>query len=91
MTAASLELLCRYCRHPWPPDVTMGVVAAHYEIEHDHTGDDLPMDMAAVCGQCRVEMTLERTEPRRAGGLLHHYQCPVCRRSARFRQEAQPQ
>lgn len=66
----------------------MGVVAAHYEIEHpDDTSDTLHMDLAAVCGQCRVEMTLERTEHLRNGQLLHHYQCQVCRRTARFKQD----
>jgi hypothetical protein len=63
-------------------DCTVGVVGAHFDIEHD--GRDIVMDLVVMC-RCGRVMVLEHT----VGDRLF-YGC-VCRRSRVFQQRQRPQ
>ena len=78
-----MVLRCAACR--WRPaaDVTQGVVAAHFEVEHDT--EDIRLELIAVCPRDDSELSLIRTQ-HRATHLLHIYDCPQCYRTYRIRQ-----
>lgn len=69
-----MALACRPCRHRFPEDVTVGVLAAHFETAHGTT--DVQLDLVVVCPRCDAEMTFERAERRR-----DVFACAPCHRT----------
>lgn len=71
------RLACKHCG--WRPDkdLTMGVAAAHFEIEHGTT--EPIFDLIVICDRCDKQMTLFATIPN-GDRLEHHYQCEPCHR-----------
>jgi hypothetical protein len=69
-----MTLICALCR--WrPADGTpMGVVAAHFETEHDST--DGRLELVVLCLRCDKPMTYERSE-----GLQDFFSCLACHRT----------
>jgi hypothetical protein len=55
-------LECQHCHYRFPMDVTVGVLAAHFEAEHQTT--DVKLDLAVVC-RCDRSMTFVRAERNR--------------------------
>jgi transposase-like protein len=76
---AGLVLVCQLCRWRPPNDLTMTLVATHFDVDHDST--DIRLELTAWCERCDQEMTLDRTEGTKAGGWKHHYSCGQCHRS----------
>ena len=70
----AFALKCMSC--DWRPedDVTMGVVKAHFETEHE----DIPigLELIIVCPRCDASMTLLATV-----GRADHFECKPCHRS----------
>lgn len=71
-------LACPNCKQIFPGSITLGVVAAHMEVEHNET--EVKLDMVVLCPRCHGIMPLERTEHTRSG-LRHHHYCGKCKRS----------
>lgn len=69
-----MALACRHCRHRFPDGVTVGVISAHFETEHDRS--DVQLDLVVLCPRCDAEMALERQEPGR-----DTFHCPPCHRT----------
>jgi hypothetical protein len=66
-------LACIHCRYRFPTDLTVGVMAAHFEAEHDTT--DVQVELVVVCDRCDREMIHFATV-----GEQIHYQCEPCHR-----------
>lgn len=71
-------LACPECKHIFSMKITMGVVAAHMEVEHNIT--EVKLDLVVLCLRCDGIMPLERTEHTKSGPKHHHY-CDRCKRS----------
>lgn len=69
-----MALLCRYCHHLFPRDVTMAVAAQHVAIEH-HTAD-VKFELVALCLRCRQPMKFLRTQ-----GNREVFECGPCHRT----------
>lgn len=72
-------LACQDCGHIFPSDVTVGVVGAHMETEHDDVSDKIHLELVMLCPRCRKAMSLFYSEPT-ASGERHHYECVPCHR-----------
>lgn len=97
MTTRQPELLVLRCnaapdRCRWRPpgDLTMELVAAHFDMEEGHDPEDLKMEMVAWCWRCDVEMYLFRTQDLGQGSERLHYHCELCRQ-ARWVDQHHPQ
>lgn len=69
------------CRWRPPLDLTMDLVAAHFDLEEAHDPTDIKLELVAWCWRCDVEMDLFRSQDLGQGAERHHYQCPLCRRT----------
>lgn len=74
-----MMLACKHCRHRMPEDVTMGVAAAHFEIEHDTT--EVEFELVVVC-RCEREMPYVGSE-----GGRDLFWCEPCKRGKAIRRE----
>jgi hypothetical protein len=74
-------LACQHCRFVFPIDITVGVLAAHFETEHDTT--DVRVELVVLCPRCTGVMELLHT----VGNKLH-YGCAPCHRTRIVTQEA---
>lgn len=84
VTADGLVLACRHCGWRPPVDLTQGVLAAHFETEHDTAA--VHLDLLVVCPRDAASMTFVRREPGR-----DIFECPQCRCTRRvLRTEARP-
>jgi transposase-like protein len=81
-------LACRHCGHVFPEAVTVGVAAAHFEIEHDTT--DVAFELVVLCFRCKTAMRLDHSAPARAGGQRHTYSCDPCHRTLVVKQGPNP-
>lgn len=79
---------CKHCGHLFPMDVTIGVAAAHMEIEHDAA--TVEFDLAVLCPRCRKAMTFTRREVQGDGSARNWYDCGPCHRTRMVRQNAAP-
>lgn len=75
---AGLVLQCSECG--WRPEdgITMGVVRAHFEVEHP--GVELKLDLVLACTRCDQAMELTH----HAGGF-DHFECKPCHRTGQVR------
>lgn len=80
MADDTFGLACPTCGHIFPGDVTVGVLAAHMEVLHEDTGDEVHVEMVVLCPRCHKAMDLVRSEPT-ATGQRHHYDCKPCHRT----------
>lgn len=78
-----MALICRTCR--WRPDqeLTVGLVAAHFETEHDT--DAVRLELVVLCPRCDTAMAFNRSEPIRSGGERDFFHCPACLRTRTVR------
>lgn len=67
-------LACTHCRYLFPLDITTGVLAAHFETEHDTT--DVKLELVVLCPRCNGAMELESTR-----GNLSSFACKPCHRT----------
>lgn len=81
-------LACNECGHIFPLGVTMGVTAAHMEIEHGQTDDEVKLELVVLCPRCSKAMSLFYDEPVATGRRLH-YECVPCHRVRRINQAAE--
>ncbi len=74
-------LLCQTCG--WRPDenLTVGLVKAHFEVEHDTS--EVRLDLVALCPRCAAAMRFTHHH----AGRDHHV-CDGCRRTRTIRREA---
>lgn len=82
-----MRLCCQHCRWRPPLDITQGVMAAHFETEHDT--EDIRLELIAICTRDDSELSLTHTEP---GPVYdtHTYDCLQCFRTYGIRQGHQP-
>jgi transposase-like protein len=75
-----MALICATCR--WRPtgDLTVGVLAAHFETEHDTS--HIHMELVALCPRCDQPMTFERSI-----GNRDIFACEPCHRTRTIRRE----
>lgn len=73
-----MALACQTCGWRPPVDLVMGVVAAHFETEHDTT--DVRLDLIVLCPHCDLSMPFVYS---RNG--VDHFSCDECLRSRRVR------
>lgn len=78
-TPDGFGLACKHCGHLFPGDVTMGVVAAHFEIEHDD--GEIELELSVLCPRCQSAMALERKE-----GNHTWWGCSTCHRTRKVTQ-----
>lgn len=69
-----MALACRHCRYRFPHHISTGVMAAHFEVEHDTT--HVHLDLVVICPRCDGEMTFERNDGRR-----DIFRCTPCHRT----------
>lgn len=69
-------LRCAHCDYRPPRDVTVGVLGAHFEVEHNT--HDLRTELIVVCPRCDGEMPLEREI---VPGRKYLHGCARCRRT----------
>jgi transposase-like protein len=76
-------LVCATCR--WRPDgdLTVGVLAAHFETEHDTS--HVRMELVVLCLRCDAEMAFERS-----AGSRDIFACAPCRRTRAIRRDPTP-
>lgn len=67
-------LTCQTCGFRPDPDVKMGVLAAHFETEHQTA--DVRLDLVAVCPRDNALMVQTHS-----AGAKTWWDCPVCRRT----------
>lgn len=75
-----MALLCQTCQ--WRPDenLTVGLMQAHFETEHDTS--DIRLDLVALCPRCDTAMAFEHHHAGR-----DHFVCATCRRARTIRRE----
>ncbi len=73
-----MALACRTCA--WRPgdNLTIGVLAAHFEAEHDTSKVEL--DLIVLCPRCDKPMNLFATV-----GNEDHFTCDLCHRDRKIR------
>jgi hypothetical protein len=76
-----MALTCRTC--DWRPgiDLPMGLVAAHFETEHDT--DDIQLELVVLCAKCDRSMAYERSQSGR-----DIFACGPCHRTRAIRRKA---
>jgi hypothetical protein len=82
--AAQFRLACHLCH--WLPDtdLSMGVVQAHFDTEHD--GAEVELDMVTLCPRDGATLVRSNTIDM-ATYLLLVYDCPTCNRVYRVHQQ----
>lgn len=88
MTTRQPELLVLRCnaapdRCRWRPpgDLTMELVAAHFDMEEGHDPNNIRLELVGWCHHCDVEMDVFRRQDLGQGAQRHYYQCQLCRRT----------
>lgn len=76
-----MALTCQLCGYRPADNLTMGVLAAHFETEHDTA--DVRLDLVVICDRCDVVMPLQRTQGRKS-----YHDCPRCHRTRVITQSA---
>jgi len=73
-----MALICRTCR--WRPAVNlpMGLIAAHFETEHNT--DEVNLELVVLCPRCDQPMTHEHSH-----GLRDTFACEPCHRTRTIR------
>lgn len=71
-------LLCGICRWRIPLDITVALVKAHMETEHDT--DAVALELVALCPRCDQPMRFDYTI-----GDEDHFECDRCKRSRTVR------
>lgn len=69
-------LRCQFCDYRPPRDITVGVLGAHFDTEHD--GAHPQMELIVLCPRCDGEMPLEREL---TPGRKYLHTCSRCRRT----------
>lgn len=72
-----MALACRHCGFRPDLDLTQGVVAAHFETEHNTT--KIHLDLIVVCPRDDTSMVFERRV-----GNRDVFGCPTCYRTRRI-------
>lgn len=82
-------LVCEVCKPElrFAPDTTMGVIKAHWEIEHGQGDARVECKRVCVCGST---MDHTRQSFKRSGVVKHFYWCPNCQRSERLSDDKVP-
>lgn len=83
MSADFWALACTHCGYRFPTTITVGVMAAHFEAEHDTT--DVRVELVVLCDRCNQVMTHFATV-----GEEIHYQCEPCHRGRIIHQREVP-
>lgn len=73
-------LLCSICRYRPPEGITVAVLAAHFEVEHDT--DAVTLELVALCPRCDRPMRHDYSH-----GNLDHFECDACKRSRIVRRD----
>lgn len=73
-------LTCIHCQFVFPIDITVGVMAAHFDAEHQ--ADKVHVELVPLCPRCNKPMTFERE----LGPVRHLWGCDPCHRSRVVRQ-----
>lgn len=71
-------MACQECKHQFSGELSMGVVAAHFETEHGT--DKVALELVVLCPRCERVMDLERSVAT-AHGTDDHFWCAPCHRS----------
>ena len=71
-------LQCQTCHYRPPENITIAVLAAHFETEHGT--DKVDLDLVALCPRCDRAMRHDFTH-----GLVDHFVCDPCRRTREVR------
>lgn len=73
-TPDGMALICQTCR--WRPreELTVGILAAHFDTEHGT--EDIRMELVVLCPLCDQPMTFDRS-----WGNRDYFSCEGCQRS----------
>ena len=72
-----MALACRHCGFRPDPDLTQGVLLAHFETEHNTS--KVHLDLLVLCPRCDGSMTFERSD-----GNRDIFVCADCHRTRRI-------
>lgn len=77
-TPEGFALLCGICRWRVPLGITVALVQAHMETEHDT--DAVALELVALCPRCDRPMRFDYSH-----GEIDYFECDVCKRSRMVR------
>ena len=78
-------LVCYVCRWRPNPDVTAGVLAAHFDTEEGHEPGRIRLELVVLCPRCDEPMPLDYTR-----GLIDVFHCGRCHRQRSIRRGRAP-
>lgn len=76
-----MALTCKPCGLRLDDNAPMGVIAAHFELEHD--GADIMLELVVICPRCDGVMAYEGSF-----GRVDRFQCEPCHRTRTLRRSA---
>ena len=76
-----MALTCKPCGLRLDDNATMGVIATHFEIEHD--GQEITLELVVICPRCDKPMAYEGSF-----GRIDRFQCEPCHRTRTIRRTA---
>lgn len=83
MSDDDMALACKHCAYRFPIHITVGVMAAHFETEHDTT--EVELELVVVCPRCDRVMAFEHSI-----GNKDHFACSSCHRVRVITRTEQP-